>query len=409
MAKPTFESEDDNKRYFIEMMAAFINGRKPEATKPVDWDRLFQFAQKHSMAGLLGYMAQYETSEFKPDEETKKKLLGIYVYTLQAHGSREHEHQLVIGALNRNGIPHILIKGSVLQHYYPLAEIRTMGDLDLGVRVEDIGKTDGSLKELGFTLDNTVGYVREYSKGGVSVEIHTRLVSSSHKKINDKLTEYFGGGWEHAFPTGQGESYELEPEYHLLYLLSHIAKHFRSNGCGARMLLDIAVFLKHFEGKLDFVLIGRELEKLGMTHFAATIFGLCDAWFGVKAPVGGELPPNIYHQLSSFILDGGTFGDREGNIVARRYRIEYEKNTGKRRLLLRTSSLIRSIFPSAANLKYYYPDADKGFPWYFIGWFVKLYCLLFKRRKFSKKILSDIKSAPEEAEKMYEFLRTIGL
>lgn len=409
MSKPQLGFEDNDKKYFIETTAAFINGRLPGATKPVDWDRLLLIAQKHSMAGLLGYMAQYETSEFKPDEETKKRLLLIYVSTLQTHGSREYEHQLVIGALNRNGIPHILVKGSVVQHYYPMKEMRTMGDLDLGIREADIGKTDEILKAMGFSHDNNVGYVWEYSKGGVLVELHTQLVSSSHEKINDTLTEYFGSGWEHAFPTGQGESHELEPEYHLLYLLSHIAKHFRSNGCGARMLLDIAVFLKHFAGKLDFELVGREIEKLGLTQFASVIFGLCGAWFGIEAPGGDALPSDVYTLLSDFILDGGTFGDRDGNVVAKRYRIEYERNAGKRRLGLRTSSLFRSIFPHAAKLKHYYPDADKGFLRYAAGWFVKLYCLIFKRREFSKKILSDIKSAPEEAERMYKFLRTIGL
>ena len=42
---------------------------------------------------------------------------------------------------------------------------------------------------------------------------------------------YFRNFWEHAVQLNQ-HSYTMDPEYHLLYLLMHIAKHVYGSGAG---------------------------------------------------------------------------------------------------------------------------------------------------------------------------------
>lgn len=396
--------------YLIEMASAFLNDTKLEAKREVPWDEVLYLARIHSLTGLLGYMSQLECSAFKPNEELRRQFLDLYFCSLQASIARDAAYQHIIDSLCGQRIPHLLMKGYVIQDYYPLRELRSMGDLDFVVHEEDLEKTDRLLKENGFTFQVKVGFVSEYVKGNIKAEAHTKLFSSTYTELNGSLVEYFSDCWAHAVRRDNGYSYEPDREYHLLYLLSHMAKHFRAGGCGVRMVLDIAVYLHYFEGRLDERYLWNELEKMQLSRFAQTIFGLCNRWFAVPLPGGvPALEDGTCRILSSFILGKGTFGGENANLFAGEFRREYEKNAGKNRLILRAGSLLRAAFPGADILKSYHPKAGDGFWFSLLAWFRRTYILLFRKKGYPQKLLRDMKNASGEAEASYALLRTIGL
>lgn len=410
MSKTELKVDDYSIEYFIDMIGAFINRVKPQAKQRVNWDEVLYLSQIHSLTGLLGYMSQMESSEFKPNEKLAKSFLNIYIYNLQLAINRNLEFKEIIDELCRNKIPHILMKGYVIQNYYQQSEIRSMGDIDFVVHEEDAEKTDKILVKLGYVFEKKVGFVNEYSKGRTRAEVHTKLFSSTDKEKNSDIIEYFNSCWDNAFSTDNGYSYMLIKEYHLLFLLSHMAKHFSGGGCGIRMIIDIAVFLKHFSGQLKFDYLIQELDKINLTQFAVTIFRLCNLWFNTDLPECiPELRTEVLNGLRAFIIKRGTFGKKNKNALANEYRITYEKNQGKNRFLLNISTFITAVFPSVSTLKHYYPKAKKGFVFIIIAWFKRTYELWFGKKNYSKKLLRDIKNASCEANSIYKLLKDIGL
>lgn len=396
--------DDYSGRYFIEMTSAFLNGTSLRADRPVKWDEILYLARIQSMTGILGYMAQMEESEYKAEPKLAEQFFRMYLHNLQVAVNRDVQCRRIMDALCEKKIRHIVMKGIVVRNYYPIKELRSMGDFDFVVHEEDVEEAEKILLEIGYQFLKQSGFVREYTMGDYCAEIHTKLFSSVLKEKNQNIIRYFDDAWEHTQPTENGFTMTLNEEYHLLFLLCHIAKHFYGGKCGIRMILDIAVYLKHFSGTLDVGSIWRELEKLNLRQFAENIFGLCDSWFGVALPdFKSDLHEPIYGMLYTFIVMGGMYGGVHRNSVARQYRMECEKYSNKKRVFLWGRILFQKIFPSAKKISYYHQKAEKNFIFYIAAWFIRAFHLK------KGKVLKDLKNGAKDVECEYNILKSIGL
>jgi hypothetical protein len=402
--------DDYNVQYFKDLISSFINGTKPEAKQEVNWDVIIYLAQIHSLTGLVGYMVQLDDSKYKPDDTYLKAFLDMYLFCTQHSVNQNYNYQIIISKLCENNIPHILFKGYVVRHYYPLSEVRSMGDIDIVIHEENVKKTDKLLMDLGYKYDKTSGFAREYIGKYACAEMHTNLFSTTYFEKTNNMVRYFSDCWQHAYCTDNGYSYQLNDEYHLIYLICHMVKHFYSGGCGIRMLLDIALYLVHFNDKLNYDYFWQEISVLNITEFTKIIMKLCQDWFGIPLPVGMEnAAPEISDSIPRFILERGTFGKLNFNYIARSIRMEYEKKAGTNRLLLRLTIFMKALFPGKEKLAFYYKNAEKSIFGLILAWFIRIHSLTIKRGEHSKKVMSDVKNAGKESELMYDLLRNIGL
>lgn len=74
------------------------------------------------------------------------------------------------------------------------------------------------------------------------------------------------------------------------------------------MILDIAVFLNHYENEFNWDLTGEILREIGLSRSAGAVFQLCDRWFGLEIPWQDKVGEDILDYLEAYIIDGGTFG-----------------------------------------------------------------------------------------------------
>lgn len=129
----------------------------------------------------------------------------------------------------------------------------------------------------GYICNVNHGDIWSYSKDIEHYDIHTRVLASDITPNKEGL-EYFKDIFNNAVLTDKKLTYNLTPEYHLLYLIQHVAKHLYVQGAGVRMFLDIAVYLKHFD-HLNWNYINTELEKIELLDFSYNMFSLCNFWF----------------------------------------------------------------------------------------------------------------------------------
>ena len=167
------------------------------------------------------------------------------------------------------------------------------------------------MKEMGYLPRDTWEPAYSYWKDTEYYEIHTELLDSDVSDQAD-YPAYFRHLWDHTKPSDNlklPSAREFTPEFHLLYLLTHIAKHISSSGAGIRMYLDLAFFIRHCRESCDWGWVNKELQKLHLTKFANMALTASEHWFGIASPLPlNPVDPQIMDDFTEFTLSGGTYG-----------------------------------------------------------------------------------------------------
>ncbi|MCI6738137.1 MAG: nucleotidyltransferase family protein, partial [Intestinibacter sp.] len=260
----------------------------------------------------------------------------------------ENYAEKLINNFKKEKLDHIIIKGYVLKDYYPSPEYRSMSDIDILIKPDDREKSHEIMLKLGYKNSIKDSNVWDYRKNKSYIEIHTSLIENEFKE-DVNLKEYFSDAWSHIERFRGENCYILDKEYHLIYNLVHIAKHFYNCGCGVRMIMDIAVYINKFGDRLDWNYIWNELEKLDLKLFTENILILCNKWFDTKIDFSYDIEQDFYNKLCENILLGGTFGFNNSN-----FRIAKIRNDIKNDQQDYRSSLINTlrcmIFPPYEEL-----------------------------------------------------------
>lgn len=397
---------DNNSKYFFSLLTAFLKEELPPKPINVDWEKIYNLAHIHFVSGAIYTVIQKLDKAQQPEEQIFKKFKSDFFNTILRYEEQDKAYKEIIQKLNQDKIPHLLFKGSVLREYYPVKQMRALGDIDFLLHEKDHDKVKKALLQIGYkNLTNTGHW--QYVKGKVLLEAHDKLMYS---EINEKAdySSYFESAWNNAKAEKKSFTCKLNIEYHLIFILTHIAKHFYGCGAGVRMILDVAVIIKKFEETLDYTYIWKELKKLKLDVFSKNIFELCARWFEVYVPaLERDMEDETFEAISNYILEGGTFGFNNRNSAVHIIRKEYDKTSNSK--LAQFKAFWKKIFLNYKTMINIYPILIKlpfllPFAWIF-RWFK---CIVIKPKR-TLNILKGLFSKVNEAEQSYEVLKRIGL
>ena len=311
----------------------------------------------------------------------------------------------VIRCFSEKGISVICMKGSVFRDCWPVPELRTMGDIDLIIREEDRLLTDKiMMDDLGCKkmVDNHA--VWTYGYGPLEFEIHDHMFYEYLANRFD-YRKYFDEVWNHrkqgtVFGITDDNLYVPEPEFHLLYLMAHTAKHIINNGAGFRAFLDMVFFTRKYCGVLNWDRLEAELEHLQLLNFTKTCFRLCERWFGVDMPLKSvEIDGAFFLSVTTKVFSDGVFGlhNTQNEAAHTAKEIKRSKYPYAIASVLLT---LRIIFPTYSNMQLIkrYAWVDRR-PWLMpAAWVYRwIYCWINKKDRslkllfepFNKKKLVD--------------------
>ena len=386
--------------FFIQILSDHI---RKEITSPrfdVDWKSVAKLARSHQVEGIVFFQCR----DFMP-EDVKSSFRQAYGTYFFSFANRKALYKEVITVLNQENISFISVKGFSIADYYPVPSLRTMGDCDLIVNRQDMPATMSLMRGLGFSgIDNKKAHDWECVKKNLLFELHDSLVEREDH-INALQEQFFN---QYDFFVNDGQ---LNWNFHFLYLLMHLRKHFMNSGVGIRQFMDIAVLLA-YGPEFDWGWIKEKLEELELSMFAKVCFSLIETWFGVKSPIDRfSLDPSFIDTVTEKLLSNGVFGDNnkenQGN---------YERNVLNRRKgslwLNRLLMLIRFAFPSYSYMRSYpgcgYVDGRVYLlP---VSWIHRF--ILYLKRKNRTTVSGKIKAALSPEDKLNdqrEFLEKMGL
>ena len=172
----------------IDLLADFVNGQSPGALPEVSLDALYQTACKHNVTGIVA------------------ELLHPFLENAEEPAVRKLQES----RMEEEKIPYAFFKGYELKELYPVPELRTMGDVDVLVRDEDLERTAEVLCGLGYQKEEGGGAVWAFKKDNFTYEVHRRLAFGSY--WNDVDYEgYFAAAFDR-LTTGEGSRRYFTPE-----------------------------------------------------------------------------------------------------------------------------------------------------------------------------------------------------
>lgn len=354
----------------IYLASCAVNVTKPETDKiaGIDFEELFSFASYHVMSAVVAMAL--ESVGVKNDQ-----VKNAISFSVRKNTFFEASNNSVLKALEEAGIWYMPLKGAVLKNYYPRFGMREMSDHDILIdptRAEDVKSI---MESLGFTTKyfGTGNHDVYYKEPLCNFEMHRGLFGSTHE---GKFYEYYSDVKNRLKKDDVNNyGYHFSPEDFYVYITSHEYKHYSGGGTGLRSLLDVYVFLKKFEGKLDFEYIAGEIEKLGISEFEEKNRTLALNLFGNQEPAYGNL------EMLKYIIHSGAYGNLE-NSVRNRLKKYGGGTQGK------IKYLTAKIFPEREKIKNTYHFLSKYKALYPILVIYRLTkALLTKRREILREIL----------------------
>ncbi|MBR4172743.1 MAG: nucleotidyltransferase family protein [Clostridia bacterium] len=372
---------------------AVLQENGTEISDEIDLDVLCDIIKWHKLSSLL--YPVLEVRGIKNAELAKE--FGLWLTT---ETKQQYYLEKIKERLTREKIRFLCIKGAYLRTLYPEPYMRYSNDLDIFVDDENTEKVRDIMLELGFTIHRFNRLLQDdaYNLGRfVHIEIHRKLISNKCpwdekcQEIINRIEPKEDGAYE----------YVMSEEDCYLYLIAHMAKHFKYSGCGIRMVLDIWVYLRKFGEKMDRKLLNERLEYCGLDLFAKAVEKLVGYWFC------GEEADKKTKIFGEYIFESGLFGNdmqffatemgqNLGNVD--------NKNAGV------IKKMAKLMFLPYKDMCISYPSLVKYpvlLPFYWV--FRAFNVFFFKRGKIMEEMASYDGIDVDYAKKVAEFKKSMGL
>ena len=298
-------------------------GGKPEIfSSATDWNNI---AMELANQAILPLAYNALKRGCIPDGDFRREWISKIIYQISNwYIMLEHQNELV-QILRDSGYKFVIMKGFANAFLYPKPELRTIGDVDFLVRIDEFDEIYQLLQGKGYqpSGDGDGGkHHMNLKKDGVLFEMHKRPAGTMRKFSgnNQWIIEYFEDGlnftesvelYGYSFPV-------FDPVRNGLMLLLHTAGHMQE-GIGVRHLLDWGMYADRYLSddlwndefhQMASKLQVDELAKI-MTYICQKELGLCACRDWCKDADGYTA-----YALLEYMVAQGNFGRKAGETDA---------------------------------------------------------------------------------------------
>lgn len=281
--------ECDKKRIFDLIMLSLWGA----GVASVDQDVYIEMKQ-HAVATLPASCFSSIGLSVELEREWKALILKQISYNLQ---SSYEQSKLPIS------VPYVILKGTSAAKYYPYPQYRTMGDIDIMTRREDLGIACKQLVENGYRVVKELNREISFIKNGIVVELHKRFATLNDPEQAKYLDDLI---IDNITPL-----HVLPDNVNGLVLLEHIDQHMEG-GIGLRQIIDWMMFVDKClpdEKWPEFLVFS---EKIGLEKLAIVCTRMCELYLGLpqrKWCAGADT--TLCEQLMDYIMACGNFGNKK--------------------------------------------------------------------------------------------------
>jgi hypothetical protein len=357
-----------------ELLLTALRANEPACAAAVErfgddeWDLVLRHGEWHNVLSLLS--ARLHAARVTVPAETAERLRRAYMTAAARNLRIKRQLDEIFAACAAERVAVMPLKGAALvDDVYQNLALRPMRDIDLLVRVEELGGFERIMFALGYgprdrpsaaaereIFHHLTPYRRE---GGVRIEVHWTLeLPTSPFDIDLEAL------WQRArrMTVAGHETLVLSPEDMLLHLSLHASyhHHFRVR---LRHLMDVALAIDAYEGRMSWDLLAARAREWRAERFVYSTLGLAAQLLGAR------VPPSF-----SSALGHGPEDDRlieiAGDFVLAaplQLPIAYREAHGREGMSAKTLVYLGTLFPRPAKLRamYHIPRGSWTLPLYY--------------------------------------------
>ena len=303
----------------LKIIREAISGQIEEFSPDTDWGVLEQELDNQA---LLPIAYNVLKRGCVPEGGLRDAWIGFIIQHISAWYRILEVQNEMVQILTESEYKFVIMKGFANAAIYPKPEIRTTGDVDFLVRIEEFDEIYQLLQTRGFkpTGEGDAGkHHMNLKKNGVLFEMHKRPAGTMRKYSpdNQKVIDYFQEGLDHTDNVDlYGYKFPVfDPVRNGLMLLMHTAGHMQG-GIGIRHLLDWGIYAdKYLSDALWLEEFQQKAAKLHVDDLAMSMTRICQMKLGICKNRNWckDAEEDTCNTLLEFMLNQGNFGRKAGD------------------------------------------------------------------------------------------------
>lgn len=281
---------------------------RQDAIRPIhgtiNWERMYRTADYHRIANLI-YLGLMGKREMVP-ERWRERFFERYQEALRYGEICNEAEREILTLLEMKEISCIILASCGVRDLYQVKEMAGNSPLILFLDSESYVLVKGYLVDLGYETDRTYEECGECMKkvSGFTVEIYHDLpfITSTYKKQMQRLLE-------RSVPRNSSQRIRnLTVQDRFVFRMAQAVYHYATNELLLREVLDLYLFHKAWQSRLDHESIMDMLSAFHIDELAEKLLYISYMWFGSKAESGIERPDEnleVYDVLENRILSRG--------------------------------------------------------------------------------------------------------
>lgn len=244
---------------FVELLQVSLGtrGGSSRVLSAVEWQSLYDEAQRQAIAGVLACGIERLSKEQQPPQAILLQWIGLTLQIEQRNKLTTKVCGEVVGQMEKDGLRCCVLKGQANHRYYPsqMSNRRSSGDIDIWVQGSGF-KVQGSVREVLEYVDahwERTGlcwlHCNFTGKSGVPVEVHFHPSFFSRPKYNKRFQSYISD-IERCVARESIDGVEIpvmRVEEDVIYQMNHIYRHLIDEGVGLRQVVDYYWLLRRFQ------------------------------------------------------------------------------------------------------------------------------------------------------------------
>lgn len=394
----TTDNKNYNLKYFLMLMQSVLNATPaPAPEEKVDWDKLYNIALKHSLAGMFYYAIEKLDESKKPQADFMPYLKQMYREQIVADLNLTLETQRMLEELSLAGIKCLPVKGITTKSDYPVAHLRTMCDVDVLCEPENRLKAEKIFLENGYKKESVGDKDTSYRKDEIlHFELHTSLLYRESPAY-----DYFAKVWERVSFKDNSNIASMTLEDTYIFMLEHLANHVAYGGAGIRMYMDVYMFLKKHADELNREYVDKVLTRISLADFEKKTILISNNWFS------GQEEIIVDSEYARFIFNSCTYGRASVSFISDNLRNKQGDSAAKNGF----KRIVRKIFPKLSWMRLRFKAVDKVPLLYPVFVPVHLFDRVFIRKDINTSNFGNYftSSESEEAKYLVKVFTDLGL
>ena len=361
---------NDFQRGILAVIKSGFTGEKASVAADFPWAEAVKFAKAQSLEVMLFLGAEKSGVQIPAEvfSTLQKRAMLMLAYAVR----QDSEADRIFALLRDKNIDFLPLKGAILRHMYPETGMRFMSDIDVLIKSEQYPAVEKLMRDEGysFVCESDHEYIWD-RKNILHIEFHRRLIPS----YNKDYFAYYGDGWRPA-KRDNGSEYKMSDEDFLIYIFTHLAKHYRDSGIGLKHFIDIWVYLSK-KPELDMEYVEAELEKLQLSEFFKNVRAALKVWFE------GGAENEKSDMITNWSFSGGAYVCYEKKVLSSAVKEAADRDGKKDSRIMRVA---KAAFMPYALMCQKYPFLRKAPVLLPVMWLVRIAsAAIFKRGNIKKR------------------------